>query len=373
MRRVRIWAGMVALGVLAALVPAVASATPTDDCEASYKSPMNSTAKLKAYMDCRFDRLDQGLAPAPTVTVTATPAPGPTVTVTATPPASPLPSSASPSSSTTPTQTAVAGWPDASTTGVPAGWTPKTTRTGDYTISQDGAVVEDLRITDGTLWIRAANVTLRRVELVNSRLWNEYNNFCGNGLLVEDSTWRRTREVDWDPIIGTGGMTLRRIHIDNMPEGIRVAGNDTGGHCQPMVVEDSYLDVRAPDTCTDNAMWHGDGIQGYMGVALTVRNTRIDLTEVTPSGKACGGTAPFFYPGGQGNTRADIDGLLLSGGSYSLRLTTAGSARNVKVVDRSWIYGPTEVACNQVTWGTGNEIVTRQPGTLTKVRDLPCK
>ena len=360
------------------------------------------TARLKAYLDCRLDRLERGIVPtpaptvtvtaspapaptvtvttspepAPTVTVTSTPSPGPTVTVTATPTVSATPTATPSTTSPTPspTQTAVKGWPDATTTGVPADWTPKTTRTGDYTISQDGAVVEDLRITDGTLWIRAANVTLRRVELVNSRLWNEYNNYCGNGLVVEDSTWRRTREVDWDPIIGTGGMTLRRIHIDNMPEGIRVAGNDTGGRCQPLTVEDSFLDVRAPDTCTDNAMWHGDGIQGYMGVALTVRNTRIDLTETTPSGRACGGTAPFFYPGGQGNTRADIDGLLLSGGSYSLRLTTPGSVKGVKIVDRSWVYGPTEVACNQVTWGAGNEIVTRQPdGTLTKVRDLPCK
>lgn len=372
MRHLRIWAGILALAVVAALVPAVASATPDDECEAAYAGDYD-TARLKAYLDCRLDRLERGIVPtpAPTVTVTATPEPGPTVTVTATPTVSATPT---PSVTPTPTPTAVTGWPDATTTGVPAGWTPKTTRTGDYTITQDGAVVEDLRITDGTLWIRASNVTLRRVELVNSRLWNEYNNYCGNGLVVEDSTWRRTREVDWDPVIGTGGMTLRRIHLDNLPEGIRVAGNDTGGRCQPLTVEDSFLDVRAPDTCTDNAMWHGDGIQGYMGVALTVSHTRIDLTETTPSGRACGGTAPFFYPGGQGNTRADIDGLLLSGGSYSLRLTTAGSARNVKIVDRSWIYGPTEVACNQVTWGAGNEIVTRQPdGTLTKVRDLPCK
>lgn len=360
-----------AAGVLAAS-GLVSVATPSDPCEGSYAKPMNSTAKLKAYQDCRFDRIDKRLAeldstsPEPSATPSETPTvtPTPTPTPTATPSATPTP---------TVTPTPVAGWPTAATTGVPAGWTPKTTRTGDYTITTPGAVVEDLRITDGTLWVRAANVTIRRVEFINARLWNEYNNVCGNGLKVEDSTFKRNKAIAWDPVIGTGGMTLTRIKIDNMPEGIRVAGADTGGRCDPMVVQDSFLDVRAPEDCTNNQDWHGDGIQGYYGVALTVRNTRIDLTEVTPSGVQCGGTAPFFYPGGQNNTRADIDGLLLSGGSYSFRLTTAGTAKNVKVIDRSWIYGPTEVDCPPLVWGTGNERVTvAADGTLRTVAPLSC-
>lgn len=82
MRR-RILAAILALALLAGLGGAVASATPTDPCESSYTAPMNSTAKLKAYMDCRFDRLD---AARPTVTVTATaPASTPTATASATP------------------------------------------------------------------------------------------------------------------------------------------------------------------------------------------------------------------------------------------------------------------------------------------------
>lgn len=77
----RMWAAAVALALVAALVPAVATAAPGDPCEASYRAPMNSTEKLRAYLDCRLDRLDKGLAPAPTVTVTTTATPAsPSVT-----------------------------------------------------------------------------------------------------------------------------------------------------------------------------------------------------------------------------------------------------------------------------------------------------
>ena len=40
------------------------------------------------------------------------------------------------------------------------------------------------------------------------------------------------------------------------------------------------------------------------------------LVMVTKDG--CGGTAPFFYPAGQGNTSVDIDGLVVKGGGFLL-------------------------------------------------------
>ena len=93
MRSARLWAAAVALALVAALVPAVATAAPGDPCEATYNAPMNSTDKLKRYLDCRLDRLE---SPAPTVTVTvtaspsATPSQSPSATPTATPASSPF-------------------------------------------------------------------------------------------------------------------------------------------------------------------------------------------------------------------------------------------------------------------------------------------
>lgn len=368
MRHLRIWAGILALAVVAALVPAVASAAPGDPCEAAYSKPMNSTEKLRKYLDCRLDRLDAGLQPAPTVTVTAPASPAATVTA---------PASASPTVSATPSSTATPaanGFPDATTTGVPSGWQPKTIRTGDYRVTTAGAVVEDVRITGGNLYIAAANVTLRRVEMIDGRIINFANGRCNNGLTLEQvSVVRQSHPQAWDPAIEAGGYTARNLKVDGWWEGPRVGGVDFTPACGPVVIESSWINVAAPAECWSNpdaSGWHGDGIQGYMGAPLTVRDTAITLTGRLPN---CGGNAALFYPD-QGNSRATIDNVLLAGGGFPFRLGTPGTVRNLKVVDGSWEYGPTDVRdCSQVTWGTGNEVVKVNPdGTLTTVRALRC-
>lgn len=148
MRRGRIWAGILALGLVAALVPAVASAAPGDPCESAYSAPMNSTEKLRKYLDCRMDRLERGL----------TPSPAPTVTITASPSASPAPSD-TPTASTTPTVSpstsptapaALTGWQvDATTVGLaPLGLSCDTLPT--YSGPEKppaGAVISERRVT----------------------------------------------------------------------------------------------------------------------------------------------------------------------------------------------------------------------------------
>ncbi len=106
-----------------------------------------------------------------------------------------------------------------------------------------------------------------------------------------------------------------------------------------------------------------------MGVEVTVRDSTIILNGVT----GCPGTAAFFYPD-QGNTRVNIDGLLLAGGGYVFRLGTPGTVSGLKVIDDSWIWGAVDVQdCRQVSWGSGIELVTLNAnGTLRSVGSLPC-
>ena len=226
-------------------------------------------------------------------------------------------------------------------------------------------------MSNGVITIRAKNVTIRNSEFINTRIVNEYGQSCGNVLKVEDTTIRSQGAVDWNYVLGAGGMSLNRVKIDGVPEGLRIEGKDVS--CQPVTVTDSYINVTAPANCTNNQDWHGDGIQGYQGVKLIVRNTRINLGEKTPQGTSCTGTAAFFYPD-QGNTEADVDGLLVSGGPYPFQLGTPGTVKNLKVVDGSWWAGPTYVtSCPRVTWGTGNEVVSINPdGSLKTVRALAC-
>lgn len=298
---------------------------------------------------------------------TTTPTPSPSGT-------SPAPSeSAEPTSPPAPTVTPevpsgdAAGFPTASTTGVPAGWIPTKVVNGDYTLGDDGTVVEDLRVVGGILYVRGNDITLRRVELVGARIVNEYAGTCYSGLRIEDSSIVKGAVDLGMPAIESGGYSATRVKIDGVSEGFRVGGADVG--CGPVSIVDSWVRVTPPDDCTDNSSWHGDGLQGYLGVELTIKHSAITLVE-RPD---CTGTSAFFYPD-QGNTSAHVDDVLLAGGGYVFRLGTRGSVTNLKIVEDSWDYGPVDVSsCGEVTWGTGNEVVrVGDDGALTSVRALAC-
>ncbi len=329
--------------------------------------PKETWRSSQYWVDVTFEAAPSTSTPSPTASATPTATRPPTATPTPTP-------TPSATRTTTPTPTATAtpsspgGFPTRKTTGVPSGWAPKTVRTGDYVVTQAGAVVEDLRLSNGVLYVRAANVTLRRVELVSARIINEYAGRCYSGLRIEDTSILRGSTDVGMPVVESGGYTALRVKIDGPSEGFRIAGNDVG--CGPVTIQDSFVQVDPPDRCVaDKVDWHGDGLQGYMGVAVTVRNSTITLNEQP----GCLGTAAFFYPD-QGNTRVTIEGLLLAGGGYVFRLGTPGSVSGLKVVDDSWVWGAVDVQdCRQVTWGAGNEVVSvNADGTLRSMGTLGC-
>ena len=125
--------------------------------------------------------------PVPTMTPTPTPAPTTAPTPPTTPPSTPAPTSPP---ATAPTK----GFPTRDSAGLPNGWQPSQQVSGNYYVRQAGAVVQDLRITDGTIIIEAANVTLRRIDYVGSTVINGMGSTCYPNLLVEDSDF--TSEED---------------------------------------------------------------------------------------------------------------------------------------------------------------------------------
>ena len=265
-------------------------------------------------------------------------------------------------------QHARTSFPNASTTGVPPGWKPTTTYTKTLRISQPGAVLEDVRLVNADLLINADNVTVRRVEIQGGHILNDANGKCHNGLVLEDVSLVRapgqtTTDAD-APAVATGGYLARRVKIEDLPEGFRVGGRSRG--CTAVRIEDSYVKVTSPDLCRD---WHGDGIQGYDGAALTIRNVTLHMVEAN----TCGGTAPFFYPHSQGNESVDIDGLLVQGGGAPFRLGTPGTVLGLRIVQGSWGYRPIDVKCS-ATRGWDAQIVTIDPSNqpATTVRVQPC-
>ena len=130
------------------------------------------------------------------------------------------------------------------------------------------------------------------------------------------------------------------------------------------MIANSFAYVPSPATCND---WHGDSLQGYGGAALTLRNSVLVLDERN----GCGGTAPFFYPGSQGNTSVDIAGLIVQGGGYSFRLGTPGSVQGLNIVD-DWYYGPIDVNCSLISSWSARIVTLDAAGQPVPVRNQSC-
>ncbi|NLA35177.1 MAG: DUF2336 domain-containing protein, partial [Actinobacteria bacterium] len=167
-----------------------------------------------------------------------------------------------------------------------------------------------------------------------------------------------------EPVIAPGGYTVRNIMIDGAPEGLRVGGKSAG--CGPVTVQDTFVRATSPQTCSD---WHGDGIQGYDGAALVVRNSTVLLRETNN----CYGTAAFFYPSGQGNTSIDIDGLMVGGGGYPFRSGMPGTVKNLKVIEKNWGYGPTLVECSPISAWQADVVRLDAAGQPVTVRGISCQ
>jgi hypothetical protein len=227
-------------------------------------------------------------------------------------------------------------FPSPATTGVPDGWAPRQTRASDLTVSRAGAVVQDIRFTNGAdIIVEADDVTIRRVEMQGGSISNQYGDApanCGHDLLVEDTTFTqmpgRFAPSDY-PVIGEGSYTARRIEVDARGEGPRLSD------CGPVTLEDSFIDIRGadPGTAACNDV-HSDGVQAVAGVGATARNNTVIM-------KTYCGTSPWFVVNpGDNSGRYDIDRLLVGGGGYTFRQEVPGSVTGLRIVGDSWVYGP---------------------------------
>lgn len=315
-------------------------------------------------LEVRPDGTWRCMDPAPSPTVVPT-SPSPSMSPTATQPPTPSPTVTQPTPSPS-TSAPAGGFPTATSVGVPAGWTPTAIRQGDWPITQSG-VYTDVRV-NGSIDVRVAGVTLRRVQVVGGVVNNVSSGRCypftiEDSSVIQGTTWSN---AGGNGAVGVGGYTARRVAIVDRVEGFRVGGRSDAG-CGATLIEDSYVRLAPPRPCGD---WHGDALQGYDAPPLTIRNTTLDART-----SGCGATSAFFYGDERsaGNAPSVIRGLLVAGGGYPFRTDTPSDVEGLRVLNNSWAYGPVEfdVTCDDVTRWVNNAVVTDMTAS-TIVRPLTC-
>jgi hypothetical protein len=153
------------------------------------------------------------------------------------------------------------GYPDATNTGVPAGTT--LTNSGTITVTQAGAVVQNLNINGGQINIRANNVTIKKTRITTCAYYPiDYpDNYTG--LVVEDteidSTCSQTTAA-----MSFGNFTARRMNVHGSSDGFKANANS--------LIEDSYIHDLAV-----TADSHNDGVQSTGGNNVTLRHNTFDL------------------------------------------------------------------------------------------------
>ena len=262
------------------------------------------------------------------------------------------------------------GFPNSASTGVPARWVPAQTRATNLTVTRRGAVVQDVRFTGGAgILVRADNVTIRRVELQGGTITNQYGTApaqCGHNLLVEDTTFTqipgRFEPSDY-PVIGEGSYTARRIEVDQRGEGARLSD------CGPVTLEDSFIRIKGAEWGTPECdAVHSDGVQGYHAVGATARNNTIIMDN------ACGTSAWFVVNPAVNTGHYTIDRLLVSGAGYTFRQQLPASITGLRIVNRSWVYGPLDqINCNVINpWDAKLVTIDANYQVTRVVRDQPC-
>ncbi|MBN1171339.1 MAG: right-handed parallel beta-helix repeat-containing protein [Micromonosporaceae bacterium] len=229
------------------------------------------------------------------------------------------------------------GFPDATTTGVPAG-TPLTVVVGNVTVTTAGAVIDGQDI-QGCVAVEAPNVTIRRSKITCREFWavrSFADTYTGGGLLLEDV------EIDCgksnSTAVGSYGFVARRVNVHDCENGFDIGNTAT--------VVDSY--IHSPFEGVDG---HTDGIQLSGGAHITISHNTI----LNPGGTS----AIISHPAN--NSDVVISNNLLAGGAYTLYCPEETSER-FRVFDNrfgttysktSGVFGPW-VYCDKVAESQGN-------------------
>ncbi|HMO11714.1 MAG TPA: hypothetical protein PKB06_09485, partial [Actinotalea sp.] len=194
---------------------------------------------------------------------------------------------------------APSGFPNASTTGVPAGVT-LTAYTGPSRITQAGTVIDGKLITTPLVITASANnVTIKNSKIQASGFFLVLNDEGATNLQIIDTEIDGRGNTANDSAVAGRNYTLTRVNIHSTVDGIKLGSNVT--------VQDSYIH----DLVIGNGS-HNDGMQSLGSNDVVIKNNTIIVGN--------GSTSAIILSTGsaQSMKRITIEGNLLGGGAYTV-------------------------------------------------------
>lgn len=224
----------------------------------------------------------------------------------------------------------VCGYPDATNTGVPAGTT--LTDSNSVTVNTNGAVIQNLRIIDGQIVVRANNVTIKNVLISGCTYYPiEYDDSKYSGLVVQDTEIASNCSATTAGM-SFGGYTAHRMNIHGTADGFKANANVT--------IQDSYIhDLYVTGSS------HNDGVQSTGGTNVTLRHNTISLGTQ--------GVCVQFGASDSGwlvtQNLFNCSGWMLNGETGTVNSTFT----NNRFTRLNGAYGPASLPGSGITW-TGN-------------------
>lgn len=194
-----------------------------------------------------------------------------------------------------------------------------------------------------------------------------------------------------EPAIWLGNYKAERVKVWRRCAGF-YSGDRSGG-AGSTEVDDSYVNLTDGPFNTETDPYHSEALQCYDSAGVTLKDDTFDTAD------ASNGTSSFFCPSRQGNTSANVDGLLLMNGSnapgakaadgssnynccgYVFRDGVPGTVTNLTIVRHTWSYYSIAVTCSLITrWQARIVTIDRisggtssAPYKITRVvRPQPC-
>ncbi|AWL93215.1 Ig-like domain-containing protein [Bradyrhizobium ottawaense] len=265
---------------------------------------------------------------------------------------------------------AIAGFPDANSTGLPDGVI--LTPSGDITVTQPGTVIDALDV-KGTISVLADNVTIQNSRITSSDWTGIWIKDGITGTVVKDS---EILNVGSSPdgangIVGSG--TFLRNDIHDVENGIIVTGSS--------LVQDNYIHaMNAPDVRLGTSLGgpHYDGIEIDGGVSDVIirHNTVINENSYVSAVMINNDFGPVSNIQVDGNYLAGGGYTLYSDGSFSSTDKISGvSFTNNELGEGKWGYyyfrNNTPVLTNNDELGTGWQTSSPTPPATPDVPAAP--